>query len=186
MLEVPDFVDASKIAVIGDPVLPWSHVRRAIAACVQAAAPNARVHDVWKLGFNLTKNVALLKGVEGVDLAKVHAWIVGIAASDFEKGANGQPTLIGRNGFKWEITFAVWGFIGYQLAGSTDVIELEARKVSATVFTTRGLALKQPGVQALHQVRPLEYASIDVHPFDEGYDVHVAQGRMSVIIDENL
>lgn len=183
-LEIPDFVDESRLATVADPALPWAHVRKALACCVQKAAPNARVHDVWKLSFDLSKNAALLKGVEGPDLKKVHAWMVGIAASDFVKGQSGQPTIIGRDGFQWLLTFSVWGFIGYQLAGSTDVIEAEARKVSATVFMTRGLALKQP--QALREVKPLEYASIDVHPFAEGYDVHVAQGRMTVVIDENI
>lgn len=185
-LEVPDYINESLIVVSNTAQLPWDYVRTAIAVCTQKAAADARVHKVWKLGFDLTKNVALLKGVEGADLEKVHAWMVGIASAEQNKTPQGQATVTGRAGFEWNLTFAVWGFIGYSLAASTDKIEREARLVATTLSKTLGLGLRQPYVQALHSVGPLDYTSIDNHSFAEGYDVHVAQGRMLCRIDENI
>jgi len=186
-----DVVEA-RIVVAPDPTdtdVTWEDVRKAIAAITKAAAPDARVHEVWKLSFDLTKNVALLKGLEGPDLSKVHSWMVGVAIAGHatvQSGASSipHPTVVGRNAGEWVLTYAVWGFLGASIADSTRRLEREAAKVSDSIALTRGLALTSP--QLLREVGTLDYESLDVHPFEGGYDVHVAQGRLLVRIENGF
>jgi hypothetical protein len=53
--------------------MSWRTLREACARIIEAAAPNARVHDTWKLKTDFAKSVAILKPITGADAGKVQS-----------------------------------------------------------------------------------------------------------------
>ena len=173
------------------PVMTWRKLRQAVAAVVKGGAPNARVHDRWKLKFSEDGKVdaAILKPNTGPSAGKIHSWMVGVSAAEVLKNANGDPEFIGGGRFDWSVTLAVWGFLDYTLgteaASSDDAAEAEAEAVAAWIAANSsgqnpGLAMDDP--TGLRRVGVLEFSSIDVHPFGGGSNAHVAQGSLVCVV----
>jgi hypothetical protein len=175
----------------GPPSFTVQQARRAVAALVKAAAPNARVYAEWVLKSQayLGGDVAdLLGDKDKPDAGKVHCWMVGVESFDFVRGPGDQPPVIGGKEIDWLYDLAVWGFFDYAIgtseATSQDLVDAEVQKVAATLFVNEFLALGP--TQGLREVGPLSFPSIDVHPFGEGHDVHVAQGKMRIRIQQTF
>lgn len=165
--------------------------RRQLKVLIEAAAPAARVYATWVLKSQayLGGDVSDLLGKkDGADKDIVHAWMIGVETLDFVRGRDGEPPVIGGQEIDWIYDLAVWGFFDYKLgtseASGQDEVDDETSLVAATVFVNKWLGLDP--VAGLREVRPLWFPSIDVHPFGEGRDVVVAQGKMQIRIQQTF
>lgn len=179
------------IVVPEPPSFTVEAARRALKLLIAEAAPKARVYQSWVLKSQayLGGDVADLYGIED-DAQKVHAWMVGVETFDFVRGAGNEPPAIGGLEIDWLYDLAVWGFFDYKLgtteADSQDLVDREVQKVAATIFANKWLGLEDGPVPGLREVQPLWFPSIDVHPFGDGRDVHVAQGKMRIRIQQTF
>ena len=171
------------------PSFSIQDARRQLKLLIEAAAPKARVYRSWVLKSQayLGGDVADLLGT-GDDANKVHAWMVGIESVDFVRDRDGNLPVVGGKEVDWFYELAVWGFFDYELGtseeDSLDRVDAETNLVAATIFANEFLGLgPQPG---LREVQGLWFPSIDVHPFGEGRDVHVAQGKMRIRIQQTF
>lgn len=173
----------------GAAQIGWPAVRKAVAAVIKAASPNARVHDNWKLFFDLGKTTAMLiVQAENAEKGKIHAWMLQVNSATVPRNASGDVPFVGGGRWDWSLNLDVWGFFDYALsttaASSQDTFETELELVAA--FFQANPQLDDSLGLGLRNVFPLEFAPIELAGFADGRDAHVAQGRLRIDVARTL
>lgn len=176
------------IVVPAPPDFKIGTARRALKDILEAVAPTATVHKSWCFKVDAAGRVADVAALLGkkttADEDVVHCWMIGIEGDDFVRDSQGNLPVVGGNEIDYLYNLAVWGFFDFMLGtearDSQDIVEEESELAKATVLANPWLGLDNPA--GLREVKPLYFPTIDVHPFPDGRDVHVAQGTMQIRI----
>lgn len=160
----------------------WLLVRQGLSRIIEAVAPTARVYERWPLKFDTGQTAELLKS--SADNGRIHAWIIGISSAIpyIDRVGGGSSLVI------WDLTFRIWGFIGYEYGIDSDnpqnTIETECRKLVQAMHLNRD-HLTLDWTQCLKDVGELEFPDIDAQGFGRD-DIIVAQGEMKIKLKEVL
>jgi hypothetical protein len=167
-----------------------SDARRALKTMLEAIAPHATVHHSWQFRVDtagrVTNIAALLGKKQTADEKVVHCWMIGVEGDDYVRDAQNNLPIVGADQIEYLYNLAVWGFFDFALGTSTsdsqDIVDRETELAKAiVVLNLKDLGLDNP--VGLREVKPLYFPTIDVHPFGDGRDVHVAQGAMQIRIE---
>jgi hypothetical protein len=177
------------IVAPGAAQIAWKDIRKAVAAIIRAASPNARVHDNWKLFFDLGKTTSgLIVVAENPEKGKIHSWMIQVNNATVPRNPSGDVPFVGGGRWDWSLQLDVWGFYDYALSStassSQDIFETELELVGA-YFQANPMLDESLGL-GLRNVFPLEFAPIELAGFADGRDAHVAQGRMRIDVARTL
>lgn len=159
---------------------------------LEAVSANATVHKSWQFKVDSAgrvTNISALLGKKTTTSAEVvHCWMIGVEGDDFVRDGNGNLPVIGGGEADRIYNLAIWGFFDFALGtaerDSQDIVDDETEAAESIVLANAWLGLDNP--EGLREVRPLSFPTIDVHPFGDGHDVHVAQGAMQIRIQRNF